>query len=89
MSVLNLTIMSDEWHGYQGLNTEFLGGHFTVTHSHKEYVRYVNDGTDFIATNTAESYFVLLKLGHYGIYHQLSKNNTSGKIQAANSVMLP
>jgi len=45
--------MSDEWHGYQGLNTEFLGGHFTVTHSHKEYVRYVNDGTDFIATNTA------------------------------------
>jgi hypothetical protein len=25
------TIMSDEWQGYQGLNAEFLGGHFTVT----------------------------------------------------------
>jgi transposase-like protein len=69
------TIMSDEWHGYQGLNAEFLGGHFTVTHSHKEYVRYVNDGTDFIATNTAESYFALLKRGHYGIFHHLSKKH--------------
>jgi transposase-like protein len=69
------TIMSDEWHGYHGLNNEFLGGHFTVTHSHKEYVRYVNDGTDFVSTNTAESYFALLKRGHYGIFHQLSKKH--------------
>jgi transposase-like protein len=69
------TIMSDEWQGYQRLNAEFLGGHFTVTHSHREYVRRVNDGTDFISTNTAESYFALLKRGHYGVFHQLSKQH--------------
>jgi transposase-like protein len=69
------TMMSDEWHGYHGLNDEFQGGHFTITHSHHEYVRYVNDGTDFISTNTAESYFALLKRGHYGVFHQLSKKH--------------
>ena len=45
------------------------------SHSHREYVRRVNDGTDFIATNTAESYFALLKRGHYGVFHQLSKKH--------------
>jgi transposase-like protein len=69
------SILTDEWSGYHGLNAEFLGGHFTVTHSDKEFVRYVNDGTDFVSTNTAESYFALLKRGHYGVFHQLSKKH--------------
>ena len=28
-----------------------------------------------ISTNTGESYFALLKRGHYGIFHQLSKKH--------------
>ncbi|MDP9144894.1 MAG: IS1595 family transposase, partial [Actinomycetota bacterium] len=69
------TIMTDELPSYVGIGKEFLGGHFTVTHSHKEYVRRVNEGTDFISTNTAESYFALLKRGHYGIFHHFSKKH--------------
>ena len=69
------TIMTDELHSYRGIGQEFTGGHFTVTHTHHEYVRRVNDGTDFVSTNTAESYSALLKRGHYGIFHQLSKKH--------------
>jgi transposase-like protein len=72
---LSASLMMDEWPGYRGLNAEFIGGYFTVTHSDREYVRRVNEGTDFVSTNTAESYFALLKRGHYGIYHQLSKKH--------------
>jgi transposase-like protein len=69
------TIMTDELHSYRGIGREFTGGHFTVTHNHGEFVRRVNDGTDFISTNTAESYFALLKRGHYGIFHHFSKKH--------------
>jgi transposase-like protein len=69
------TIMTDELRSYRGLNREFTGGHFTVTHNHGEFSRRVNDRTDFISTNLAESYFALLKRGHYGIFHHLSKKH--------------
>jgi hypothetical protein len=35
----------------------------------------VNEGTDFVSTNTAESFFALLKRGHYGIFHHFSKQH--------------
>jgi len=69
------TIMTDQWSAYQGIGEEFEGGHHTVNHSQKEYVRYTEDGGEFISTNTGESYFALLKRGHYGIFHQLSKKH--------------
>jgi transposase-like protein len=69
------TIMTDELHSYRGIGREFTGGHFTVTHTQKEFVRRVNDGTDFVSTNTAESYSALLKRGHYGIFHHFSKKH--------------
>jgi transposase-like protein len=69
------SIMTDEWQGYRGIGAVFTGGHFTVTHNHGEYVRRVNEGTDFVSTNTAESYAALLKRGHYGIFHHFSKKH--------------
>ena len=71
------TIMTDELRSYQGIGREFAGGHFTVTHNHGEFVRRVNDGTDFVSTSTAESYAALLKRGHYGISHHFSKKHLS------------
>ncbi|MBI4963041.1 MAG: IS1595 family transposase [Desulfomonile tiedjei] len=62
-------IMTDEWSPYQGIGAEFVGGHEIVNHGHKEYVR----GDAY--TNTVESFFALLKRGHYGIFHSLSKQH--------------
>jgi hypothetical protein len=48
-----------------------------VRHSHGGYaVRALGKP---IHTNTAESFFALLKRGYYGAYHQLSKSATSGR----------
>jgi transposase-like protein len=46
-------IMTDDWHSYNGIETEFEGGHEVVTHSAGEYAR----GEAY--TNTAESFFAL------------------------------
>jgi transposase-like protein len=69
------TIMTDEFSSYRGVGKHFAGGHHTVNHSQKEYVRQTPCGDVFVTTNTAESYFALLKRGHYGIFHQLSKQH--------------
>ena len=69
------TVMTDEWAAYRGLGDEF-NGHCTVNHSQREYVRYENSGPVFVATtNTAESWFALLKRAQYGIHHQMSKKH--------------
>jgi tRNA A37 threonylcarbamoyltransferase TsaD len=60
-------IMTDDYPAYNGIGQEFAGGHETVCHSTKEYVR------DDIHTNTAESSFALIKRGLMGIYHSVSK----------------
>lgn len=62
-------IITDENPSYNGLGSEFKGGHATVCHSAKEYVR----GDVF--TNTAESSFAILKRGLHGIYHSVSKKH--------------
>ena len=63
------TIMTDEWRSYRGIGKEFAGGHSVVNHSIGEYV----NGNKY--TNTAESYFALLKRGVHGIFHHVSKQH--------------
>lgn len=64
------TIMTDEWKSYIGIGAEFAGGHKTVKHKEKQYV--AEDGSN---SNTAESFFALLKRGVYGTYHRISKKH--------------
>ena len=68
------TIFTDEFASYAGgIGQEFIGGHETVNHSDKEYVRYENNYD--VHNNTAESFNALVKRGHYGIFHHLSKTH--------------
>jgi hypothetical protein len=60
--------MSDEFKSYISVGKEF-SGHGVVTHSYGEYARGISH------VNTAESFFALLKRGHYGQFHQLSKQH--------------
>jgi transposase-like protein len=62
-------IMTDEWAAYTGIGKEFSGGHEVVSHSKGEYVR------GNASTNTAESYFALLKRGIHGAFHHVSKTH--------------
>jgi transposase-like protein len=66
-------IMTDELSSYAGVRDN-PGEHRTVKHSAGEYSRVDADGVK-VNTNTAESFFALLKRGHYGIFHQLSKKH--------------
>jgi transposase-like protein len=61
------TVMTDSLPFYRGVGRRFSGGHQTVDHSTGEYVR------GDVSTNTAESYFALLKRGIHGTYHHVSK----------------
>jgi transposase-like protein len=65
-------LMTDELSSYRGVGAGF-AGHEAVSHSAGEYVRY-QDGAAF-HTNTVESFFALLKRGHYGVYHSMSKKH--------------
>jgi transposase-like protein len=57
------TVMTDEWAAYRGLKGYT---HMTVRHSAGEYVN------EMAHTNGIESFWSLLKRGHYGIYHYMS-----------------
>jgi transposase-like protein len=63
------TIMTDEWKSYTGIGKEFTGGHETINHGEGEFSR------GYVYTNTAESYFALLKRGVMGIFHHVSKHH--------------
>ncbi|RPJ79086.1 MAG: IS1595 family transposase [Alphaproteobacteria bacterium] len=65
----NSTIMTDEWQAYKGIGKNFKGGHKVIKHKDKIYVK------GDITTNTAESYFALLKRGVHGIFHHVSKRH--------------
>jgi transposase-like protein len=69
-------IMTDELPSYLGLadGPNGFAGHETVKHGAGEYSRKGKDGVR-IHTNTAESFFALLKRGHYGTFHQLSNKH--------------
>jgi transposase-like protein len=62
-------ILTDEWEAYRGIEKEFKGGHGIVKHSEGEYVK------EDVSTNTAESYFALLKRGVHGTFHHISKKH--------------
>jgi transposase-like protein len=63
------TIYTDEWRSYKGIGAEFAGGHKTVNHGAGEYV------SGDASTNTAESFFALMKRGVYGVFHHVSKQH--------------
>ena len=58
-------LITDDFNVYQGIGTEYAGGHESVCHSTKEYVR------GDVHTNTAESSFAIMKRGIMGIYHNV------------------
>jgi transposase-like protein len=62
-------VMTDESNLYDGIGKEFEGGHETVNHSQGEYAR------EDVNTNTAESFFALLKRGVHGTFHHISKTH--------------
>jgi transposase-like protein len=59
-------IMTDDLRSYRGLGREFENGHYVINHGRHEYAR------GDIYTNTAESFFALLKRGIYGTFHAVS-----------------
>ena len=61
-------LMTDEYTTYIPIGRTF-GGHHRILHSSGEYSR------GFIYTNTAESYFSLLKRGVIGIFHFISRKH--------------
>jgi hypothetical protein len=63
-------IVTDELKSYPRAASGFAGGHQTVKHSAEEYVN-----ADGFHTNTAESFFALLKRGVYGTFHHVSRKH--------------
>jgi transposase-like protein len=64
-------IMTDEFRSYIGIEKDFKGGHGVVNHGLGEYAK------GDINTNTAESFFALLKRGVNGTFHHISKKHLS------------
>ncbi len=60
-------IMTDEWPSYRGIGKDFAGGHKVINHGIGEFVK------GNASTNTAESFFALLKRGIHGAFHHVSK----------------
>lgn len=67
------TIMTDELPSYRGIGKEFEGGHFTVNHGRRQYVRTVKGRK--VTTNEVEAFFALLKRGITGSFHSVSKKH--------------
>ena len=64
------TIVTDDASGYSGITKHYHGGHQRVVHSRGEYVNKLG-----FTTNTAESFFALLKRGVRGTFHHVSKDH--------------
>ena len=62
-------LITDEFAAYQGIGSDYAGGHESVNHGAREYVR------GDVHTNTAESSFALVKRGIIGIYHNVSRKH--------------
>jgi transposase-like protein len=60
-------LITDDFPAYKAICADQQGGHYTVAHTTREYVR------GDIHTNTAESSFALVKRGIMGVYHNVSK----------------
>lgn len=68
---LTCRVITDESPAYVKVGRKFQGGHESVKHSQREYVR---EGTD-IHSNTVEGVFSLLKRGVMGTFHSVSKKH--------------
>jgi transposase-like protein len=70
------TVVTDDFPAYSahGGISKSHAAHEIIRHIGGEYSRTNPDGFK-VNTNTAESFFALLKRGHYGIFHQLSKKH--------------
>lgn len=66
--------MTDDWKSHGGLATEF-AGRGVVCHRTGKCAQTRGDGIS-INTSTAESFFALLKRGHYGIFRWFSRKHT-------------
>jgi len=66
-------LMTDDFRSYIPPGKLF-AAHETVNHTSKQYSRVREDGL-VVHTNTAESFFALMKRGHYGTYHKMSKKH--------------
>lgn len=62
-------IMTDEHAGYRGIGKEYEGGHHTTNHLAREYLR------GDVHSNTAESFFAILKRSVHGTHHHWSKQH--------------
>ena len=62
-------VMTDDFKAYRKLRKEFGPNHQWIRHGYGEYVR------GDVYTNTAESFFALLKRGVYGTFHAVSKKH--------------
>lgn len=67
------TFVTDEFKSYPPIGKQF-AAHYTVNHGTGEYARTEDNGFH-VHSNTAESFFALLKRGHYGTFHQYSKHH--------------
>lgn len=67
------TLMTDEFRSYVVPGRDF-AAHETVKHRANEYARLLPSGL-VAHCNTAESFFALIKRGHYGVFHQMSKKH--------------
>ncbi len=65
-------IVTDEHRCYVGIGEYFDGGHHTVHHKAKEYVRCDDKGPIFVSTNTVEGFFARLKRSFVGTHHKMS-----------------
>lgn len=68
---LSCRMITDELGVYHRIGKAFQGGHETVTHGVKEYVR---PGTD-IHSNTVEGVFSLIRRGVMGTFHSVSRKH--------------
>lgn len=68
----NATIFTDQSVVYTSTKNHF-AGHHTVNHHAKEYARH--EPGFVVHSNTAESFFALLKRGHYGTFHHISEKH--------------
>jgi hypothetical protein len=66
----NLTLITDELSTYKSMKKYCR--HERVSHGRRQYARKATDGLN-VHVNTCESFFSLLKRGHYGVYHSMSK----------------
>lgn len=75
VNISSSRLITDEFNAYKRIGKEFKNGHEVVNHSRKEYAR------GDVYTNTAESFFALLKRGMYGTFHAVSKKHLHRYIQ--------